>query len=291
MRRKAAGIGAAMAFGLALWSCGGVPAFAQSGPEATPASDSLTQAQRNYMASLDRDLAAQDYDKLATSILKPGPSAYLKPALDWTRDGTLKGRSIIVPLIYSSLLWNLGVSFPQLPDFKTSSGIIALYALLVAHADGPKCADPTAPAHRIDVITRDDRKQFETIAALPAKKRHDALAAAIRLERSTAKLRTDDKYLCRFGMQETLAILRQHQGEKLKEKKPESAFTGIKIEKKAESAFAGLEIQLPADAPYMPSFLPYDQWASKQAAIRATFPAMLTAFIAKFKPQAAQHAH
>jgi len=281
-----------MAFGLALWLCGGVPALAQSGPEATPASDSLTQAQRNYMASLDRDLAAQDYDKLTKSILKPGPSAYLKPALDWTRNGTLKGRSIIVPLIYSSLLWNLGVSFPQLPDFKTSSGIIALYALLVAHADGPKCADPTAPAHRIDAITRDYRKQFEAIAALPAKKRHAALAAAIRLERSTAKLRTDDKYLCRFGMQETLAILRRHRVEKLKEKKkPKSPFAGIKIQKKAESAFTGLEIQLPADAPYVPSFLPYDQWASKQAAIRATFPAMLTAFIAKFKSQAAQRAH
>ncbi len=274
MRRWAICIGTAMAFALAAW-LGITPASAQAST-AAPAPDRLTQAQRDYMTALDRYLGAQDYTALANAILKPGPSEDLKPALAWARAGTLKGHSIIVPLIYSSLLWDLGVSFPQFADFKTSSGIIALYALLVAHADGPRCSDPTAPSHRIDVIKHDYRKQFETIAALPAAKQHDALAAALRMERETAPLRGDDKYLCRFGMQETLAILQQHHKEKVVEKTP-------------KSAFAGFEIQIPADAPYEPSFLPRDEWAAKQAALRASFPQLLANLIAglEAKPAAA----
>jgi hypothetical protein len=265
MRRWAICSSAAVAFllgaGLLI-----APASAQTST-AAPAPDRLTQAQRDYMTALDRDLAAQDYTTLANAVLKPGSSDDLKPALAWGRAGTLEGRSIIVPLIYSSLLWNLGASFPQFTDFKTSSGIIALYALLVARADGPRCADPTAPSHRIDVIKRDYRKQFEAIAALPMAKQHDAVEAALRMERETAPLRQDDKYLCRFGMQETLTILQQHRKEKVTVKKP-------------ESAFAGFEIEIPADAPYEPSFLPRDRWAAKQEALRATFPQLLATLIA-----------
>jgi hypothetical protein len=265
MRRWAIGVGVAAAF---LLGAGPLtaPAGAQSSA-AAPASDRMTEAQRDYMAALDRDLAAQNYTALAEAVLKPRPSDDLKPALAWARTGTLQGRSIIVPLIYSSLLWNLGASFPQFAQFKTSSGIIALYALLVAHADGPKCSDPTAPSHRIDVIKRDYHKQFEAIASLPAATQHDALAAALRIERETAPLRQDDKYLCRFGMQETLATLQRHSKEKVAVKKP-------------ESAFAGFEIEIPADASYEPSFLPREEWVAKQAALRATFPQLLASLVA-----------
>ena len=244
----------------------------EAAPPAPPVPDSYTPEQRDFLAALDRDLAAQDYKTLAQQILDSKISAHLKPALDWTRTGTLNGRSIIVPLIYASLLWELGVNYPQFADFKTSSGIVALYALLVAHADGFKCADPTAPSHRIDVISEQYRAQFATIAAQPELKRRDAITAAINMERTTSELRNDDKYLCRFGMQETLDDLQKHQGE------PVAA--------KPKSAFAGFEIELPRDVNYEPSFLPRDEWAKKQATARAGFPAMLTAFLAKYKTRA-----
>ncbi|HKT16996.1 MAG TPA: hypothetical protein VJR47_03070 [Stellaceae bacterium] len=239
---------------------------------AQPAPDTYTPEQRDFLAALDRDLAAQDYNTLARQILDPKISAHLKPALDWTRTGTLSGRSIIVPLIYASLLWELGANYPQFADFKISSGIVALYALLVAHADGFKCADPTAPSHRVDVIGAQYRGQFATLAGEPEAKRRDAINAAINMERTTSELRSNDKYLCRFGMQETLDDLQKHQGE------PVAA--------KPKSAFAGFEIELPRDATYEPSFLPRDEWAKKQAKARAGFPAMLTAFLAKYKSSA-----
>lgn len=276
---------------LGAWLGAALPSWAQAMPEDAdgtraasaetvspqPAPDTLTAEQRDYMATLDRFLAAQDYNSLATQILKPSSSAHLKPALDWTRTGTMSGRSIIVPLVYASLLWELGVNYPQFADFKTSSGIVALYALLVAHADGPKCADPTAPSHRIEMIGKQYRKQFETIAALPDDKRRQAINAAINMERTTAELRANDKYLCRFGVQETLDILQRHQGEKLKETTP-------------KSDFAGFEIELPLDARYEPSFLPREQWAKKQAALRADFPKLLASFVANYKQRAAQAA-
>ncbi len=276
---------------LGAWLGAALPSWAQATPEEAgpartastqtvspqPAPDTLTAEQRDYMATLDRFLAAQDYNSLAAQILKPEISAHLKPALDWTRTGTMSGRSIIVPLVYASLLWELGVNYPQFADFKTSSGIVALYALLVAHADGPKCADPTAPSHRIEMIGKQYRKQFETIAALPDDKRRRAINAAIDMERTTAELRANDKYLCRFGVQETLDILQKHQGEKLKETTP-------------KSDFAGFEIELPLDANYEPSFLPREQWAKKQAALRAGFSKLLASFVATYKQRAAQAA-
>ena len=251
----------------------------EAAPDATaapmpPAADSYTAEQRSFLAALDRLLAAQNYSALAEQILSPKISAHLKPALDWTRTGTLTGRSIIVPLIYASLLWELGVNYPQFADFKTSSGIVALYALLVAHADSFKCADPTAPSHRIELIGEQYRNQFTALAAEPEVKRRDAITAAINMERTIAELRGNDKYLCRFGMQETLDDLQKHQGE------PVTA--------RPKSAFAGFEIELPRDPDYEPSFLPRDEWAKKQAAARAGFPAMLAGFLAKYKTRAAQ---
>ncbi len=294
MTQRTAGLGGAGKFRLGTilfgaWLCAAFPSLTQAAPEEAgsvqsaseetiappPPPDSYTGEQRNYMAGLDRFLAAQNYSALAEQILKPNASAHLKPALDWTRTGTLGGRSIIVPLIYASLLWELGVNYPQFADFKTSSGIIALYALLVAHADGFKCADPTAPSHRIDVIATQYRAQFRTIAALPEEKRREVINAAINMERTTAEMRTNDKYLCRFGMQETLEILQKHQGEPLEETTP-------------KSAFAGFEIELPRDAGYEPSFLLREQWENKQTALRATFPNLLASFVAKFKQRAAQ---
>ncbi len=250
-----------------------VEAAPETAVPAPPPPDSYTAEQRSFLAALDRLLAAQDYKTLAEQILSPKISAHLKPALDWTRTGTLTGRSIIVPLIYASLLWELGVNYPQFADFKTSSGIVALYALLVAHADGFKCADPTAPSHRIDVIGEQYRNQFAALAVEPEAKRRDAIAAAINMERTTAELRGNDKYLCRFGMQETLDDLQKHQGE------PVTA--------KPKSAFAGFEIELPRDPDYEPSFLTRDEWTKKQAAARARFPTMLAGFLAKYKTRAA----
>ena len=251
-----------------------VEAAPETAVPAPPPPDSYTAEQRSFLAALDRLLAAQDYKTLAEQILSPKISAHLKPSLDWTRTGTLTGRSIIVPLIYASLLWELGVNYPQFADFKTSSGIVALYALLVAHADSFKCADPTAPSHRIELIGEQYRNQFTALAAEPEVKRRDAITAAINMERTIAELRGNDKYLCRFGMQETLDDLQKHQGE------PVTA--------RPKSAFAGFEIELPRDPDYEPSFLPRDEWAKKQAAARAGFPAMLAGVLAKYKTRAAQ---
>jgi len=119
---------------------------------------------------------------------------------------------------------------------------MAMYAILVVAADGPKCADPTAPERHMNILLQQQQRQLDEISKLPADQKRQAFEMAINLEKRLAPKRQNDKYLCRYGAQEQAD--------------------------KQNSAHTGMD--------YTPQFRPREQWAPEQTAKRAVFNEFLT---------------
>jgi hypothetical protein len=149
-------------------------AIADETPTTSLAGQPYSQQQRDYVAMLNKLLDAQDYNQLTQKYLRlneshqmlPLDDNLVVPALDWGKSGTLAGKSVAVPLLYSTLLWRVGSAYQQHTDLKITSGLMAMYALLVTYSDGQKCADKTAVSHRIDMISSQYVDSFKEIAAL-----------------------------------------------------------------------------------------------------------------------------
>jgi len=70
---------------------------------------------------------------------------------------------------------------------------------------GTKCADQSAPGHRIDQLLADYGPVIAYLKTKPAKFKAKVIDAAIALEKRTASLRKDDDVLCRGGLEEMMA--------------------------------------------------------------------------------------
>jgi hypothetical protein len=229
-----------------------------SQPPGSPAK-SYTPEQQAFMAALDKVLAEQKYNELGAKMLHPGNSAELAAAMDWGRDRMLRGSSVAVPLIQSTLLWSVGSTRPDLASLKETSGFVLMYAVLVASADGLKCADVSAQGHGIESIIFQYGARLREVAAFPEDTKNKMIDQAVAVEAKTAPLRKDDSYLCRFGMAEYAAAIKRQEDEK----------AGRPIDQKA----------------YQPAFLQRDQWEPKQTEARKGFRNLLVTI---FTPQPAQ---
>jgi hypothetical protein len=85
---------------------------------------------------------------------------------------------------------------------------VGLYALQQIEIDGKRCADPSAPEHRLDQLTPGRAPVWQYVLSLPEQTRRDLAFEALKLEARTAKLRRDDPVLCSGGAANIAQALR-----------------------------------------------------------------------------------
>jgi len=157
---------------------------------------------------LDALLAARNWDGLVTAFEGLKSDESLVRALDWLDARINSGGGSLLGFLYSRFLWNLGsaqnVNDPD-KDPRLRAGLMVLYTLQLIIIDGTKCADQSAPGHRIDQLLADYGPVIQYLKTKRAKFKAKVIDAAIALEKRTAPLRKDDDLLCRGGLEEMMA--------------------------------------------------------------------------------------
>jgi len=227
---------------------------AEAAPAKQPAAPQHTAQQKEFMASLDRLLAEQNYPQFMQTITKADTDETLNASLDWCKTRTLDGAGIVVPATYATLLWAMAEVDPNDKTLRNTSSLIAMYTILAVAADGPKCADPTAPERHMNNLLQQYSRQLDEVSKLPADQMRTAIEMAINLEKRIAPKRQNDKYLCRYGAQEQADIAQK---------------TGQ----------AGKQADQRGDMDYTPQFRPREQWEPEQTAKRAVFKEFLTTLL------------
>ena len=247
-----------------------VPAFADDTEAQQPsqASQLSPEAVTNHAAMLDKLLSEHNYNELGAKMLHPTDASLIRPTLEWAKARTFAGASVIVPLLYSKMLWEIGSANPQFADFKGASAVMTLYAFLVALADGPKCADQSALNHHLETIILKYHSQLQFISQAPDDTKNRIINAAFVIEVTTLALRDNDDYLCRFGLQEIQDSLQKN---------------GPGKEVQSQPAHVAKTVMVDSDPTFVPKFLPRDQWEAKQTAARKQFLTTLVPLIGNFK--------
>ena len=201
----------------------------------------------------------------------PGSAERVTASLDWGRARTLDGASVIVPLLYANSLWRVGSSAParsEIASLRETASLITLYATSVVVVDGQKCADGSAPGHRLDRIAIEYRDVLQFFAGLPADRQELLIQTAIGMEKKIAPNRHDDNYLCRFGLQETADYLRDHGTKGIEERPP-------------RPGEYGRQSVVPSNPTYEQRYLAPDVSAPKQIKARAELHTMLAGLVKK----------
>jgi hypothetical protein len=157
---------------------------------------------------LDALLAARNWDGLVTAFEGVRSDGSLVRALDWLDARINSGGGSLLGFLYSRFLWDIGsvqnVNDPD-KDPRFRAGLMVLYTLQLIIIDGTKCADQSAPGHRIDQLLADYGPVIAYLKTKPTKFKAKVIDAAIALEKRTASLRKDDDMLCRGGLEEMMA--------------------------------------------------------------------------------------
>jgi hypothetical protein len=178
------------------------------------ASDTTKSEKRVEVAPLPSDeqldalLAARNWDGLVTAFEGVRSDESLMRALDWLDARINSGGGSLLGFLYTRLLWDLGsaqnVNDPD-KDPRLRAALMVLYTLQLIIIDGTKCADQSAPGHRIDQLLADYGPVIRYLKTKRAKFKAKVVDAAIALEKHTAPLRKDDDLLCRGGLEEMMA--------------------------------------------------------------------------------------
>jgi hypothetical protein len=157
---------------------------------------------------LDALLAARNWDGLVTAFEGVKSDESLVRALDWLDARINSGGGFLLAFLNSRFLWDIdsvpNVNNPD-KDPRFRAGLMVLYTLQLIIIDGTKCADQSAPGHRIDQLLEDYGPVIAYLKTKPAKFKAKVIDAAITLEKRTASLRKDDDVLCRGGLEEMRA--------------------------------------------------------------------------------------
>jgi hypothetical protein len=223
---------------------------AQAAPAKQAAAPQYTAQQKEFMATLDKLIAEQNYPLFMQTITKADSNDLVNAALDWGKTRTLEGAGVVVPATYSALLWAMAEVDKSDATLRNTSSLMAMYAILVVAADGPKCADASAPERHMNNMLLQYQRQLDEVAALPTDQKRMAIEMAVNLERRIAPKRKNDKYLCRFGEQEQADIA-----------------------KKGDSAAKQPTLD------YTPQFRPREQWEPEQTTKRAAFSEFLNTLL------------
>jgi hypothetical protein len=153
-------------------------------------------------AELDKAAAQPDFPAILAIFAAVKTADDVNRNMDWEELQVVQGGSVFYSFHYLDDLWLMGTKVPNestAAQLKRFAGVVALYALQEIEIDGVRCADPSAPGHRLDQLTPGRGAVWQYVMGLPEVTRRDLAVEAIKLEARTAKLRRDDPVLCSGG--------------------------------------------------------------------------------------------
>lgn len=161
---------------------------------------------------LDALLLGKKWNDLGAALSRAGARAKSQESvvrkLDWLRSRLDAGGGSLLGFIYAKDLWDIGdaqkVDDPN-EDLRITAGLIALYTYELIAIDGAKCADHSAPSHRVDQLLMNNAPALAYLKAQPQELKDKVVGLAIAMEKKTAPLRKLDDLLCRSGLEEMQA--------------------------------------------------------------------------------------
>jgi hypothetical protein len=211
---------------------------------------------------LDGYVAREDWTPLIRRLaLSTTPSDVLRD-MDWERLKVVNGGNLLVDIAYVNTLWKTAGSMPApaSDQMRQTAVAFALYELALIDLDGPRCKDPTAPAHKFQLAMTNWPVIFQYGQSLPAQQQEVVNQVALKLEWATAPVRANDPILCRGGLAEMQANLRA--GAKPRES-PIPA---------APNVLPGKSYAIPNVVDYKPEYLAEALWKPNVETRRAKLP-------------------
>jgi hypothetical protein len=183
------------------------PGVLADGSPAAPTVPPTAEIAANPMparkAELDKAASEANFPAIVAILRAAASGDEVNRNMDWEELQVVQGGGVFYSLQYMNDLWFLAA---KLPDEHTAdvtkrfSGVIGLYAIQQIAIDGVRCADPSAPAHRMDQLTAGRGPTWQYVLSLPEVTRRDLAFEALKLETRTAKLRRNDPALCSGGL-------------------------------------------------------------------------------------------
>jgi hypothetical protein len=190
---------------LACLLAGPAPAKLSAAPNPQPAATSVDLPPDQ---DLDALLLAKKWNDLGSALSRAKSPDSVARKLDWLQSRLDVGGGSLLGFIYAKDLWDIGeaqkIDDPN-KDLRLTAGRIALYTYELIAIDGAKCADHSAPSHRVDQLLMNNAPALAYLKALPQEFKAKVVDLAITMEKKTAPLRKLDDLLCRSGLEEMQA--------------------------------------------------------------------------------------
>jgi hypothetical protein len=186
---------------------GAAPAKLSAAQNQTPAA---TSADLPSDQDLDALLLGKKWNELATALSRAKSPESVARKLDWLQSRLEVGGGSLLGFIYSRDLWDIGEAQKATDpnqDLRLTAGLITLYTYELIAIDGAKCADHSAPSHRVDQLLMNNAPALAYLKAQPQELKNKIVDLAIAMEKRTASLRKLDDLLCRSGLEEMQAGL------------------------------------------------------------------------------------
>lgn len=214
---------------------------------------------------LDTLLAARDWNALAAALSQAKTGDQFAQNMEWMRAKLLAGGGSLLGFLYSRDLWTAGQqakAHDPMKDLRVTAGLFTLYTFALIAIDGAKCADASAPSHRVDQLIENNRPILQFLKAQPAELKAKIVDLTLAIERDTAPLRKDDDVLCRDGLDQMQAGL---------------AAGNVKQVTPADGLGKTYEVAPPPD--YQPKFLAPSEYEPAQRKARETLRSNLRTLI------------
>ncbi len=219
---------------------------------------------------LDAMLRSGDFVRLSARLRSPHTAQDLDLDMNWAQTRIFDGAGFLVAYGYMNDLWRLASALPASAgdELKQSAGMIFLYIFDLARVDGSRCADVSAPGHRIDQLFQQNPALIAYLRGLPEAARMQLGTISLDIETATAALRQNDPVLCSGGLDQITQGLKA-QGDKPLPQVPNAPGT------------LGKTYAVPAAPGYKPAYVDAAVWQPKAAAARSALPATLTRLLSQ----------
>jgi hypothetical protein len=234
---------------------------ARDGPRTTfaPANAPMPAAK----AKLDQLLADEDDEGLLKVLQETSSFEEVSKDLNWERQQIYDGAGIVVSHAYIRDLWRVAEAEKGEAgaSLKQSAVAFAVYAVAVTKVDGVRCADSAAAPYRAQQLLQDYPFIWTYGAGLKKPERDNIVAIGLVLEALTSPVRKNDNLLC-LGAR-TGSMVEMIEG------MAAMAKAGKAPQEVEKPGVIGKSYEI-TRAP--PTFLPPEQWQSKQDALRTPLP-------------------
>jgi len=161
------------------------------------------------MDQLDELLADDKPRELLAALMQVDDYDGVVANMNWERRRIYGGANIAVAFAYLTDLRRTTPPGKRGENLRDTQVMMAAYVFAVIRADGPRCADPTALAKRLQQLVEQNPEVMAHAAKLPQDRRETVKYIALISEIATAPVRKNDSVLCAPPVQEGLAGIAQ----------------------------------------------------------------------------------